>query len=229
MPCKVLEHGTSPAVPFPASSPALGGGCLGMDDSPARVPCATWSCPSRNKAPYLFTRGPGSVATAASSFPSSPGVGTSPHASPRLSSCPAAGFLALLWHTRASRCSLPKVDGWCWDTARSWVTPSKAASAASSLHQGFTSSEGRAPRWLQRLSPGSIGSLGVLDGCGSQSRALCRSRGPAQQQCYEWTPKTHLWAVGPLGAVTMLPSMGRCPALSSAPVQSDTGWEVGTP
>lgn len=39
----------------------------------------------------------------------------------------------------------------------------------------------------------------------------------------------HLWAVGPLGAVTMLPSMGRCPALSSAPVQSDTGWEVGTP
>lgn len=136
MPCKVLEHGTSPAVPFPASSPALRGGCLGMDDSPARVPCATWSCPSRNKAPYLFTRGPGSVATAASSFPSSPGVGTSPHASPRLSSCPAAGFLALLWHTRASRCSLPKVDGWCWDTARSWVTPSKAASAASSLHQG---------------------------------------------------------------------------------------------
>lgn len=160
VPCKVLEHGTSPAVPFPASSRTLRGGCLGMDDSPARVPCATWSCPSRNKAPYLFTRGPGSVATAASSFPSSPGMGTSPHASPRLSSCPASGFLALLWHTRASRCSLPKEDGWCWDTARSWMTPSKAASAASSPHQGFTSSEDCVPRWFQRLSPGGIGSLG---------------------------------------------------------------------
>lgn len=43
------------------------------------------------------------------------------------------------------------------------------------------------------------------------------------------TPKTLLWAVGALRAGTMLPRTGGCPAPSSAPAQSDTGWEWGSP
>lgn len=144
-----------------ASSCALQGGCLAMDDSPARVACA----PAGTKRPvFIYPR-----AQAVSQEPPPPPSprhqdGHLPPCRPQLSPFPAAGSPALLWHIQSS---LPKEDGWCWDSTRSWAAPPGPVLL---LHPTRVSPPVRAG--LQQLSPGSISSL---DGCGSRARALCRS------------------------------------------------------
>lgn len=139
-----------------------------MDDSPARVACA----PAGTKRPvFIYPR-----AQAVSQEPPPPPSprhqdGHLPPCRPQLSPFPAAGSPALLWHIQSS---LPKEDGWCWDSARSWAAPPGPVLL---LHPTRVSPPVRAG--LQQLSPGSISSLdgcgSSLDGCGSRARALCRS------------------------------------------------------
>lgn len=138
----------SPGAAFPSLLPCAAR-WPGMTHKPV-VPYATWPCPSRNKAPYLFTHGARAVSQQPPppSLPSPPESGGgmySLHASPWLS---CLGTTVSLRHSRASRCSLPE------------------SAAPSSPHQGFISGEGCAPRWSRQLSPGSSRSLGVLDESG---------------------------------------------------------------
>lgn len=94
---------------------------LAAGDSQATVPCATWLCPSRNKAPYLFTHGAQAALPQLPppSPPSPPesrgcaGVGTSLHASPWPSCLCTVGSLSMgsLWHSHASQSSLPDGAG----------------------------------------------------------------------------------------------------------------------
>lgn len=155
--------------PVPASSCALQGGCLGTGDSPARVPCATWVPQQEQSALFIYPR-----AQAVSQQPPPP---SSRH---QELAHPCVPLPALTLPCRRLPCFAlahphlpvqPSQGGWmALGQCQEPGTP-----PGPSVHQGVTSSEGCAPSWLQQLSPGSPGSLGVLDGCGSQPRALCRS------------------------------------------------------
>lgn len=75
---------------------------VAVDDSQGCVPCATWPCPSRNKAPYLFTHG----AQAVSQQPPPPSPPSAPRSRGlhRGGHLPACQSLALL---PGGHCGLP--------------------------------------------------------------------------------------------------------------------------
>lgn len=141
--------------------------CLSL---PPPVPCSVAAWPWMSHQPVSHvppgrapagTKHPiylpaGSVARAASSFPCH--QERAPPCLPRLSSLPCHALAHPFLLVQPSQGGW-RVLGQCQELGSS---PSP-------------SSEGCAPRRLQQLPPGSISSLGVLDGCGSQCRALCRS------------------------------------------------------
>lgn len=112
---------------------------VAVDDSQGCVPCATWPCPSRNKAPYLFTHGAQAVSQQPPppSPPSAPGsrgcagVGISLRASPWLCSQGATVGSVSVVSLQQSCASQRSLGGCCWDTARSQAAPPACATSPS--------------------------------------------------------------------------------------------------